>query len=140
MTTTRRSLTGSVGGVGIKVTSTSSAVEVHSHDSTFNHSQFDELHLWAYNAHTSAVTLTIQWGGTTSPDNLLPISINSGSFLKVVDGMHIGADLAVNAVAGTANKIILYGYAVSHGQSEQLSGTEYNAAEVLYRTGYARHE
>ena len=136
--TVRRSLSGSSGGTGIKVISTSSAIEIHSHDSRRNQSEFDELHLWATNSHTVAVTLTLQWAGSTDPDNLLPISIASGSFLKIIDGLHIGGDLAVNAVAGVANKIVVYGYALSHVQEPPVSGLEYNDPEVVNYAGYNR--
>jgi len=139
MHTVRRGLTGSIGGTGIKISSISSGVELHTHDSTLNESQFDELHLWAYNSHTSAVTLTLQWGGTTSPDNLLPIDIGAGSLLKIVDGLHIGGDLAVNAIAGSVDKIMVYGYALSHVQDKQPEA-DYGSSGVVYHYGYDRHK
>ena len=116
----RRGLSGSPTGVGIKVTSTSSAVTVHTHNEETDpsypgvKSMFDEVHLWALNAHSASVTVTVRWGGSAVPDNLLPIAIQPGSFLKIVGGMHIAGDLAVSAVASVANKIVLYGYVLSH--------------------------
>jgi len=116
----RRNLSGSPTGVGIKVTSTSSAVTVHTHNEKTDpsypgvKSMFDELHLWALNSHSSSVTVTLRWGGDTDPDNLLPVAIQAGAFLKIVNGMHIAGDLTVSAVASDANKIVLYGYALSH--------------------------
>ena len=116
----RRSLSGAPTGAGIKVTSTSSAVTVHAHNEKTDPSYpgvksvFDEIHLWALNSHSASVTVTVRWGGSTDPDNLLPIAIQPGSFLKIVNGMHIAGDLTVSAVASVVNKIVLYGYVLSH--------------------------
>jgi hypothetical protein len=136
----RRELTGTSGGKGIKISSTNSGVEIHTHDSTFDQSQFDELHLWAYNSHSSSVTVTLQWGGTTSPDNLIPIALQPGSYLQIVCGQHIGGDLAVNAVASVADKIIVYGYALSHIRDVVTKENEYTEPQVVYYNGYSRHD
>jgi hypothetical protein len=138
MRVVRRTLSGSPTGAGIKISSTSSGVEIHTHDSTFNQSQFDEVHLWAYNSHSAAVTVTLQWGGTTDPDNLLPIALNSGSFLQIVCGIPISGNLSVNAVAGTANKIIVYGYVMAHMQADMLEGQELLNGSVAHREGYTQ--
>ena len=135
--TVRRTLTGSISGTGIKVNSTSSGLEVHTHDATFNQSLFDELYLWAYNSHSSSVTLTLQWGGTTDPDNLIPIALQPGSYLQVVAGQHIGGNLAVNAIASVADKVIIYGYAVSHIQETQAESGYTSDAHVYY-SGYTQ--
>lgn len=117
MTTVRTTLSGATQGTGIKVASTDSSAQgeiVHTHGDTINDSRFDEVYLYAYNSHTTSVTLTLQWGGVTSPDNLISISIASGSFLTVVPGMHIGGAKTVSATASDANKVILYGHVLAH--------------------------
>ena len=132
----RRTLSGSASGTGIKIDSTSSGLEIHAHDATLNQSLFDELHLWAYNSDSSARTVTLQWGGTTSPDNLIVISIAAGSFLKIVDGLHISGNLDVKAIASAANVVVLYGYVMSHVQQQPLEGSDYVADEVVRYDGY----
>jgi len=132
----RRTLTGSTRGTGIKISSTSTGLEIHTHDATLNQSLFDELHLWAYNSDSSARTVTLQWGGTTSPDNLIVISIAAGSFLKIVDGLHISGSLDVKAIASTANVVMLYGYALSHVQEHPLEGSAYVDDDVVRYDGY----
>ena len=134
----RRTLTGSVSGAGIKVDSTSTGLEIHTHDSSLNQSLFDELHLWAYNSDSSPRTLTLQWGGTTSPDNLLVISIAAGSFLKVVDGIHISGDLDVKAIASAANVVMIYGYAMSHVKENLTAEGKYTSDEHVYYDGYTQ--
>lgn len=134
----RRTLSGSVNGTGIKVNSTSTGLEVHTHDAEFNQSLFDELHLWAYNSSGSALTLTLQWGGTTSPDNLIVISLAGNTFLKVVNGLHIGGNLSVNAIASTQDVVMLYGYAVSHVQTNPAKDGNYTDQDVVYYSGYTQ--
>lgn len=112
--TLRRNLSGSEGGKGIKLTSTSSADTIHTHDGTNNGSAFDEVHLWVVNSHTASLVVNLQWGGSTDPDNVIDIPVASASFLKIIDGMHIGGDLSVSSTASVANKAVVYGYVVSH--------------------------
>lgn len=134
----RRTLSGSVSGTGIRVNSTSTGLEIHAHDAEFSQSLFDELHLWAYNSSGSALTLTFQWGGTTSPDNLIVISLASNTFLKVVNGLHIGGNLEVKAIASTADVVMLYGYALSHVQDKPLKDGSYIDDAVVYYSGYTQ--
>ncbi len=134
----RQTLTGSDSGASIKVNSTSTGVEIHTHDASFNQSLFDELHLWAYNSDSSARTLTLQWGGTTSPDNLIVISIAAGSFLKVVDGIHISGNLDVKAVASAANVVMVYGYALSYVKEHPNKESDYASDESVYYNGYTQ--
>lgn len=117
MSTTTTHLSNAPNGLGIKISSTNSAVQgelVHTHSLSCEGSLFDEVYLLAYNSHTSPVVLNIQWGGTTSPDNVLDISIAAGSFLSVVSGMLISGNSTVSATASVTNKIVIYGHSVCH--------------------------
>lgn len=117
MSSVRTTLSGSTQGTGIKVSSTDATAQgeiVHIHGDTYNDSKFDEIYLYAHNSHSSSVTLTLQWGGLTDPDNIIDISIAAGSFLGVVPGLSIGGSLTVSATASVTNKIVLYGYVLAH--------------------------
>ena len=115
MASVRTSLSGATQSKGIVVTSTSGVGEtVHIHQATYTGSLFDEIHLFAHNSHTSAVELTLNWGGTTAPDNTIKINLQAGTFLKIIDGLHIGGGLKISAFAGSGQRIVLYGYAVAH--------------------------
>jgi hypothetical protein len=75
----------------------------------------DEVWLYAYNSSASATVLTIQWGGVTSVDNEIKLTIPAVSGLTlVVPGLIITGDGAiantVAAYAGTANVITVSGY------------------------------
>ena len=76
---------------------------------------FDEVWLYAYNSSTGAVLLTIQYGGTTSPDDDIKITIPSQSGLTlVVPGLILAGTGSVGnvvaAYAGTANVVTVSGY------------------------------
>lgn len=107
-------LSGSTQGKGIKVVATASTGTTI-HATGTSSSIIDEVWLYAYNSHTSSVTLTIQFGGTTSPDNDIKLSIPTSSGLTlVVPGLILtGTGAAANTVyayAGTANVVTLSGY------------------------------
>ena len=76
---------------------------------------YDEIWLYAYNSSTAAVALTVQYGGTTSPDDDLKITIPSLSGLTlVVPGLILAgtgaAGNVIRAYAGTASVITVSGY------------------------------
>ena len=113
-TFTRVVLSGAADGKAVKVAATATAgTTVH----TAHASAYDELWLWAVNAHTADVLLTLEFGGTTSPDNLIRVTIPTSlanpapGLVAVVPGFILTNSLVVRAFAGTANVITLYGYA-----------------------------
>lgn len=107
-------LSGSTNGAPIKVVATSSAGTTI-HATGTSSSVTDEVWIYAYNSHTSGVVLTVQYGGTTSPDNDIKVTIPSQSGLVlVVPGLILrgtgSASTTIYAYAGTANVITLSGY------------------------------
>jgi hypothetical protein len=110
-TYTKNLLSGSTNGKQIKVTGTSSGAAVTLHTAVSGTSAVDEIWLYACNTSSSAVTLTICWGGTTAPDNNMVISLpgTSGRVL-VVDGALLQNGLVVSAFASTANVVVLDGF------------------------------
>jgi hypothetical protein len=113
-TVSRIPLSGSTHGRGIKVTGTSTgaSVTIHTAQATTTDGLGDEVTLWAYNDGTVAVTLTIEHGGTTDPDDTIAVDVpptGSGLFL-VAPGLFIRNALVVKAFASTANVIVLHGH------------------------------
>jgi hypothetical protein len=101
-------LSGSTDGKQIKVVAIASAgTTIHAADA----SKLDEVWIWCVNSSSSAVKLTIQWGGTTSPDddNEMTIPGESGPII-VVPGWILTNSLVVKAFAGTANVLLIGGY------------------------------
>ena len=75
----------------------------------------DEIWLDAYNSSPSPVSLTIEWGGNTSPDDMLTLTIPAQSQLtQVVAGNvllgNATTQLVVKAFAATANVVTIGGF------------------------------
>lgn len=107
---TKNKLSGSTNGKQIKVVATASTGTTI-HTAVSGTSSFDEIWLYAYNGHTADVDVTIQFGGTTSPDNDIKITIpyKSGRFI-LCDGMLLNNGLVVAAYASVANVIMIDGF------------------------------
>lgn len=106
-------LSNSTNGSPIKVVATSSTgTLIHS---TGGSNKIDEVWLYAYNSHTSAVVLTLQLGGTTSPDNDIKITVTPQSgLILIVPGLILkpvnDVPAIIYAYAATANVITISGY------------------------------
>ena len=105
-------LSGSTDGRPIKVVATATAgTTIHTGSSTA--ADIDEIFIWASNFSAAQVVLTFEWGGTTSPDDLLEFVIPPDETRLVIPGLIIKGNatpLVVKAFAGSANVIILAGF------------------------------
>lgn len=100
------------GNLGIKVAQTATlGTTIHTAVAGTTANTFDEIWLWAVNSDTSARKLTLEWGGATSPDCLIEVTIppESGLYL-VAPGLILQNGLVVTAFAATANVIMIHGY------------------------------
>jgi len=107
-TFTKVVLSGSTDGRPIKVTQTATPGDtIHTAHAT----SIDEVYLYACNTSASAILLTIEFGGTTSPDDLIEyiIPAESGLFC-IVPGLPITNSLVVKAFAASANLITITGF------------------------------
>jgi hypothetical protein len=115
-TFTKVLLSGSSQGKAIKIAATTSGSNGTTlHATGTSSSVIDELWLYAYNSSSSAVVLTIQWGGITAVDNEYKLSIPATSGLTlVVPGLILTGDgttaSTTRAYAATANVITISGY------------------------------
>ena len=111
MTTyTKLPLSGSTNGRMVKVVATATAgTTIHTAGS--GTTNIDEVWLWAVNSDSTARKLTIEFGGTTSPDDTIEVTIPGESGLVLVSpGLVIQNSLVVKAFAATANVVMLTGY------------------------------
>ncbi|MCY4073058.1 MAG: hypothetical protein OXG60_17325 [Chloroflexi bacterium] len=108
----KRKLSGSTDGRGIKVAAGSSpGTLVHTALSSIAANEWDEIFIKAVNTHTSDVKLTVEWGGSDSPDDLIEVTIPAESgFTEVIPGHVLQNDALVRAFAARANAIVLHGY------------------------------
>ncbi len=106
-------LSGSTDGRAIKVAATSTAGDtIHTGSGTAT--TYDEIWIYAQNTSASDVKLTLEWGGTTAPDDLIELTITAEAGLTLVaPGLLIkgnASPLIVKAFAATTNVITLHGY------------------------------
>ena len=108
-TFTRDKLSGSTNGRAIKVVATATAGTTI-HTAVSGTSSFDEVYLEAYNGHTADVTLTIEWGAATVPDDniIQTIPFKAGTFF-VARGL-INNSLVIRAFASVASVITIKGW------------------------------
>jgi len=103
-------LSGSTNGKAIKVAATSSAGTTI-HTAVSGTSSIDEVWLYATNTSSSDVKLTVEWGGTTSPDDLIESTITAEAGLTLIaPGIPLQNSLVVKAFAGTTNVVTIHGY------------------------------
>lgn len=108
----KRKLSASSDGRGIKVAATTSpGTLVHTATDSKAANEWDEVFIRAVNTSASAVKLTIEWGGTTSPDDQVEITVQPESgFVEVIPGNILQNATAIRAFAATANSIVLHGF------------------------------
>ena len=112
-TFSKQVLSGSTDGRGILVAATATAgTTIHTGSSTST--VIDEVWLYAVNTSASAVKLTIEYGGTTAPNDHIEFSVpaESGLYL-IVPALLIKGNatpLVVRAFAATTNVIVIHGY------------------------------
>ena len=112
-TFTKQILSGSTDGKAIKVAATATAgTTIHTGSSTAT--TLDEVWVYAVNTSASDVKLTIEWGGTSSPDDLIEYTVKAENGLYlIIPGLILKGNatpLVVRAFAATANVITLSGY------------------------------
>jgi hypothetical protein len=114
MPISKQILSGSTGGMPIKVVATATTgTTIHATGTSA--SVIDEVWLYANNTSTVAVTLTLEYGATTAPDQniILTIPPKSGLTICVAGTILVGTGAAartITAFATTANAINIVGY------------------------------
>ena len=101
-------LSGSTDGRMIKVAATATpGTTIHTAHAT----DLDEIWLYAVNSDATARKLTIEFGGTTSPDDTIEITIQPEAGLAVVvPGLILTNSTVVRAFAASANLVLIGGF------------------------------
>lgn len=112
MAYTREPLSGSTNGRGIKVTGTGTGSTVTVHTAQSGSTLVDVVTIYAMNDTTTGLLLTLEWGGTTDPDDLITMVIpaQGQGLVPVVIDLVIQNSLVVKAFAETGNLITLFGF------------------------------
>lgn len=111
-TAVKRKLSGSTDGLGIKVVATaSSGTTIHTAVAGTTAGTFDEIWLYAYNSDSVDRLLTIQFGGTATPDDDIKVTVPAQLGVSlIVPGLILQNASVVRAYAASANVIIIYGF------------------------------
>lgn len=111
-TAVKRKLSGSTDGRGIKVVATATAgTAIHTAVAGTTAGTYDEIWLFAYNSDPSNQALTIEFGGTTAPDDNIKVTIAPQSgLMMVVPGLILQNGCIVRAFAAVTNVIVIYGF------------------------------
>lgn len=106
-------LSGSTDGKSILVAQTATAGTTI-HTGPTNTAHLHEVWLYAQNTDTTDRKLTIEWGGTTVPNDLIELTVAAESgLILVVPGLILKGNataLVVRAFAATANVVSIHGY------------------------------
>ena len=106
-------LSGSTDGRQIKVAATATpGTTIHTGSSTAT--TFDEVWLYAVNSDTTDRKLTIEYGGTSAPDDLIEFTVKAENGLYlIVPGLVIKGNatpLVIRAFCATTNVVMISGY------------------------------
>ena len=109
-TFSKEKLSGSTNGKAIKVAATSTTGTTI-HTAVAGASSWDCIELYATNNHTTAVTLTLEFGTTTAADGNIVIEIPSKSGLTylIPNKLMLQNELVLTAFASVADVILIFG-------------------------------
>lgn len=107
-TYTEQLLSGSTNGRPIKIAATATpGTLIHTEGSS---SGKDKLYLYAVNTSAAAVKLTIEFGGTTSPDDLIEFTVPAEDGLHcIIPGLLLSGAVVVRGFAATGNVVTVVG-------------------------------
>lgn len=108
----KQKLSGSTDGRNILVTATASAgTLIHTAQTGTTTGKFDEIWLYAYNSNASAITLTIQFGGTTAVNDDIKVLLPPIAGLQcIVPGLILQNGTVVRAYANTGSVATIAGF------------------------------
>lgn len=111
MAVAMKNLSGSTDGKQIKVAATATpGTTIHTAVASTAAGVWDKVWIYGTNTHTVSVDVTIEWGGTTAPDDTCKKTLapNTGWEL-LVDGALLQNSLVVKAFASVANVVLIRG-------------------------------
>ena len=108
-TIAKKLLSGSTDGEPIKVAATATAGTLL-HTAVAGTTDTDLVDLYACNTQSADVTLTLEWGGTTSPDHLLEIVLpGEAGAIKITSQFPLQNGKIIRAFASSANVVNIWG-------------------------------
>jgi hypothetical protein len=114
MALTKIPFSGSTHGRPVLVasTATGAGTTIHTAQATTTDGLGDEVVMYAYNSNSTAETVTVGFGGTTDPDDLIKVSVPANTYVTVLSGLLLRNALVVKAFSTTASKVNISGYVI----------------------------
>lgn len=106
---TKIPLSGSTNGRGVLV-ATNASPGTLIHTAVSGTTAFDEIWLYAHNNSTSAIKVTVEYGSTSSGDNIELTVVGESGLILLVPGLMLNNAQIVRAFATTSNAITIHGY------------------------------
>lgn len=109
-TFTKQKLSSSTNGKAILV-SASATPGTNIHTAVSGTSDWDEVWIYAFNSNSASVDLTLEWGGTTNPNDYIECTIPPLSGLQLIEpGLLLQNGLSVLAFASSGSVITINGF------------------------------
>lgn len=108
-TYSKQLLSGSTNGRAIAVAATATPGTLI-HTATSTAGVLDEVWLYADNNSTTNVKLTVEFGGTTTADQIEITITGESGLVLIAPGLILNGGTVVRAFAGTANALSIIGY------------------------------
>ena len=103
-------LSASTNGKGILVAATATAGTLI-HTAVSGTTDIDEVWLYAVNAHSADIKLTLEWGEATEPTGNIEQTVPyEAGLMLLAPGLLLQNGLTIKAFAGTANEVVIHGY------------------------------
>ncbi len=102
---------GAADGTGIKLAVDSGTyTTIHTSSGTASH--IDEVWLYASNTDTTDRKVSLQFGGTTDPDDIIEVTVGAeAGLVLLVPGLVLkGGSLVLKGAAAVADKVTVFGY------------------------------
>lgn len=111
-TFSKAKLSESQSGRGIRVVATSTpGTLIHTAVAGGGDNNYDEIYLFAHNGHTADVVLTIEYGGSTVPNDNNTVTIPWKSGLQLITpGLVLQGGCELRAFASVADVMVLSGF------------------------------
>lgn len=111
-TYSRVHISGSTSGRPIKVGQTATPGTAI-HTAVAGAVAFDEIYLYVSNISAAPVSLTLEWGGVTDPDDHIVKTLSIPAFsppIPITSGQQLNGGLLVKAFASAANALLITGH------------------------------
>ena len=103
---------GAADGTGIELPDIASSYATIHTSSAGQAGHIDEIWLYGSNTHSADIKVTLQFGGTDDPDDLIEVTVGAeAGLVLLIPGLILkGNGLLLKGAAATVSKVTVFGY------------------------------